>query len=60
MRAYNLFRRRSKADLYCAVPEDMAVPEFLRIEKWEYACALDDTHSSSTRADRIGRPPSEV
>ena len=28
--AYNLFRRAGKPDLYCAVPEDHAVPTFLR------------------------------
>jgi hypothetical protein len=41
MRTYNLFRRKDKADLYCAVPEDVAVPVFVTEELWEYAHSLD-------------------
>jgi hypothetical protein len=41
MRTYNLFRRKDEADLYCAVPEDVAVPAFLTDENWEYARSLD-------------------
>lgn len=41
MRAYNLFRRKDEADLYCAVPEDVAVPEFLTDSAWEYAQSLE-------------------
>ena len=37
MGTYNLFRRKNEADLYCAIPEDVAVPEFLSPEGWEYA-----------------------
>jgi hypothetical protein len=29
MRAYNLFRRKGEADLFCAVPEDIPVPAFV-------------------------------
>jgi hypothetical protein len=43
MRTYNLFRRRDDADLYCAVPQDQAVPSFLTDHAWEYAEALDVT-----------------
>ena len=32
--SYNLFRREDKPDLYCAVPEDRAVPVFLRGDHW--------------------------
>ena len=41
MRAYNLFRRKEEADLYCAVPEDIAVPSFVTQETWEYAQSLE-------------------
>jgi hypothetical protein len=41
MRTYNLFRRKGDADLYCAVPEDVAVPGFLTQDTWEYARSLD-------------------
>ncbi len=41
MRAYNLFRRKDEADLYCAVPEDIAVPSFVTQETWEFAKSLE-------------------
>jgi hypothetical protein len=41
MRTYNLFRRKFEADLYCAVPEDIAVPAFLNDLTWEYARTLE-------------------
>jgi hypothetical protein len=41
MRTYNLFRRKNEADLYCAVPEDRAVPAFLTDRTWEYAQSLE-------------------
>ena len=41
MRAYNLFRRKEEADLYCAVPEDIAVPSFVTQETWEFAQSLE-------------------
>ena len=41
MRAYNLFRRKDEADLYCAVPEDFAVPLFVTQETWEFAQSLE-------------------
>ena len=30
MRTYNLFRRRDRAELICAVPEDRPVPAFIQ------------------------------
>jgi len=33
---YNLFRREDKPDLYCAVPQDQAVPSFLRGDHWAF------------------------
>ena len=30
MRTYNLFRRKDRAELICAVPEDTPVPAFIR------------------------------
>jgi hypothetical protein len=41
MCTYNLFRRKDEADLYCAVPEDVAVPAFLTEGSWEYAQSLE-------------------
>jgi len=35
--SYNLFRRADKPDLYCAVPEDRAVPIFVRGDHWAFA-----------------------
>jgi hypothetical protein len=33
---YNLFQHEDKPDLYCAVPEDRAVPTFLRADHWAF------------------------
>jgi hypothetical protein len=41
LRTYNLFRRKDAADLYCAVPEDVAVPAFLTEDSWEYARSFE-------------------
>jgi hypothetical protein len=42
MQAYNLFR--SKTDgLYCAVPEDRAVPGFLTGDHWEFSGKANQT-----------------
>ena len=41
MRTYNLFRRKGDADLYCAVPLDVAVPAFLSADAWDYDRSLD-------------------
>ena len=40
MRVYNLFRRKGEKDLFCAVPEDYSVPQFLTAETWEYSRSL--------------------
>ena len=34
--SYTLFRREDKPDLYCAVPEDRAVPVFVRGNHWTF------------------------
>jgi hypothetical protein len=36
MQAYNLFRSESEG-LYCAVPEDCAVPGFLTGDLWQFS-----------------------
>ena len=41
MRTYNLFRRKGAADLFCAVPQDAPVPNFVTADEWEYARPLD-------------------
>jgi len=47
MRTYNLFRRRDRAELICAVPEDTPVPAFIRGPPWELVGGVDDTGISS-------------
>ena len=47
MIVFNLFKRRRAPDLYCAVPEDAAVPAFIGAERWEF----------DGRADRAKTPP---
>jgi hypothetical protein len=37
--AYNLFSRKGVSDIYCAVPEDQAVPVFVD-HAWQFAGAL--------------------
>ena len=34
--AFNLFRRKDEPELFCAVPEDRAVPPFIAGESWEF------------------------
>jgi hypothetical protein len=41
MRAFNLFRRKNEADLYCAVPQDAPVPDFVLEDLWEYAQSIE-------------------
>jgi hypothetical protein len=40
MQTYNLFRSKSEG-LYCAVPEDCAVPAFLSGDLWEFSGKAD-------------------
>jgi hypothetical protein len=42
MRAYNLFRRKGQDAVYCAVPEDCAVPLFLTVKTWAFSGKLDE------------------
>jgi hypothetical protein len=42
---YNLFRRRNEGDLFCAVPEDVPVPNFIETGEWEFrgkTCGSED------------------
>jgi hypothetical protein len=41
MRAYNLFRRKGEADLFCAVPQNVPVPGFVTADGRNYARPLD-------------------
>ncbi|MGH1570306.1 hypothetical protein ACRAWG_06110 [Methylobacterium sp. P31] len=34
--AYNVFRRKHKPGLCCAVREDMPVPKFLTLDNWSF------------------------
>jgi len=45
MQAYNLFRSKSDG-LYCAVPEDRAVPGFLTGDLWEFTGKTDHPMSA--------------
>jgi hypothetical protein len=36
MCAYNLFRHRDERHLFCAVPTDCAVPDFIAGKAWEF------------------------
>ena len=40
MQTYNLFRSKSEG-LYCAVPEDCAVPAFVTGNLWEFSGKAD-------------------
>ena len=40
--AYNLFRRRQKPDVLCAVPEDRPVPSFVNANGWEFVGKADE------------------
>jgi hypothetical protein len=33
----NLFRRSDRPDFYCAVPERLSLPPFIRSPRWEFA-----------------------
>ena len=35
-RVYNLFRRKGLDALFCAVPEERAVPGFVTARRWEF------------------------
>ncbi|WP_230529815.1 hypothetical protein [Microvirga roseola] len=37
---YNLFRRTLEPDIYCAVPEDRAVPGLIQGSEWQYCLTL--------------------
>ena len=41
MQVYNLFRCKGAMELYCAVPEDRAVPGFLSGDRWEFSGKAD-------------------
>jgi hypothetical protein len=44
--AFNLFRRKEEPELFCAVPEDRAVPPFIAGEAWEFGGKIAaDAHS---------------
>jgi hypothetical protein len=42
---YTLFRRADKPDLYCAVPEDRAVPTFLRGDHWAFVGRISEAEA---------------
>ena len=56
--AYNIFRRKDRPDLYCAVPEDRTIPSFLAPESWEFTGAVrapsDAPPGFKERAARVG------
>ena len=46
MNAYNLFRSKGQEGLYCAVPEDHAVPNFVTGDHWEFSGKVDQALSA--------------
>jgi len=42
MRSYNLFRRRGRENLCCAVPESYAVPRFVGAGRWIFGGKVED------------------
>src|SRR3954463_11921155 len=42
MRNYNLFRRKERDELICAVPEDRPVPAFITDTFWEFGGKLEN------------------
>jgi hypothetical protein len=49
---YNLFRRRGKSDLHCAVPQDHPVPPFVEGFFWEFAGTLGEKGFAPAEFDR--------
>jgi hypothetical protein len=52
MHAYNLFHRKGGPDVFCAVPEDCAVPSFLNGTFWEFSGKIDGSSGPPTGFDR--------
>ena len=46
---YNLFRRRGKPDLHCAVPQDRPVPSFLDATLWDFAGSFGEGGAAPLR-----------
>ncbi len=46
---YNLFRRKEREALCCAVPEDLSVPRFVDDKRWEF-------HGRVVAEDHKGAP----
>jgi hypothetical protein len=46
MHAYNLFRCKSEADVFCAVPEDRVIPDFVTAERWEFTGKADQDRAA--------------
>jgi hypothetical protein len=51
MQTYNLFRSKSEG-LYCAVPEDCAVPAFLSGDLWEFSGKADQQRKAPVGFNR--------
>jgi hypothetical protein len=54
MRAYNLFRRKGRAALFCAVPEDLAVPSFVTDENWAFERTIGAGGAMPPGFDEVG------
>jgi hypothetical protein len=46
MHAYNLFRCKSEAGVFCAVPEDRVIPDFVTAERWEFTGKADQDRAA--------------
>lgn len=49
--SFNLFRRVGAPELRCAVPQDRAVPGFIRGDGWEFAGTLETRDSAPSGFD---------
>ena len=52
MPAYNLFRRKGRLSLYCAVPEDAPVPSFMTESMWEFGGEVEEDQECPWRFRR--------
>ena len=41
MRSYNLFCSKASEGIFCAVPEDYAVPDFVTAQGWSFGGKVD-------------------
>jgi hypothetical protein len=53
---YNLFKRASEHEFYCAVPQTLPLPQFVRGETWEFRGVLEEHELRHQAFIRIQHP----